>query len=158
MILQTLTPPLNLCETNVIKDNSGNCWVYVTNVVGYYSTTGFIAANQNVFTATTATTYVDCLECLTPTPTPTSVYKEWNVKGEYTMSCPVCELTNFGSPLVMYTSSSVEKLEDGVYVYKDSGLTKPLTVDFIKYGDYVYQVNDITGVITQKCKVNGFCK
>ena len=74
------------------------------------------------------------------------------------MSCPVCELTNFGSPLVMYTSSSVEKLEDGVYVYKDSGLTKPLTVDFIKYGDYVYQVNDITGVITQKCKVNGFCK
>ena len=158
MILQTLTPPLNLCETNVIKDDSGNCWVYVTNVVGYYPTTGFIASNQNVFTATTATTYADCLECLTPTPTPTSVYKEWNVKGEYTMSCPVCELTNFGSPLVMYTSSSVQKLEDGVYVYKDSGLTKPLTVDFIKYGDYVYQVNDITGVITQKCKVNGFCK
>ena len=157
MIVQTATPPLNLCETNVLKDDNGNCWVYVTNVVGYYPTTGFIATNQDVFTATTATTYVDCIECFTPEPTPTPVFKSWEVKGEYTISCPVCELTNFGSPITIYTEYGVETLTDGIYVYKDSSLTRKLTVDYIKYQDYIYEVNDKTGSLTQKCKVNGFC-
>ena len=158
MIIQTATPPLNLCETNVLKDSNGDCWVYVKSVVGYYPTTGFIATNQDVFTATTATTYVDCIECLTPDPTPTPVFKSWDVRGEYTIACPVCELTNFGSPITIYTSYGVETLADGIYVYKDSGLTKPLTVDYIKYDNNIYLVNDTTGALTLKCKVNGFCK
>jgi hypothetical protein len=157
MIIQTAVPPSNLCETNVLQDGNGDCWTYVTNVVGYYPTTGFITSNQDVFTATTATTYATCVECFTPPPTPTATYKEWKVKGEYTVSCPVCELTNFGTDITIYTSSSVLTLTNGVVTYKDSGMTIPLNVDYIKYGDYIYQVNDTTGVLTQKCKVNGFC-
>jgi hypothetical protein len=45
---------------------------------------------------------------------------------------------------------------DGVFIYQDSSLTKPIVEDYIKYGGYVYIV-DTSGEIKLLCRVNGNC-
>jgi hypothetical protein len=155
MIVQSTYQPSNVIEGDVIKDLSGNCYTYVGSFVGYVPPSGYIVVNDDVFTATTATTYTTCVSCLTPTPTPTPAYKEWVGMAEFTISCPVCELTDYGVPYTFYTSASVSSLTDGTEIYDNMNLTVPTLVTYIKYGNKIYINND--GTITEHCTVNGNC-
>jgi hypothetical protein len=124
--------------------------------VGYIPPSGFIVANTNTFTATTQTVYDNCIECNTPVVTGTT-YTIWDAKGEYSLSCPTCQLTNFGAAVTFYTSSADTIIQTGVYIYKDSNLTKPITIDYIQYGTKIYKVDDF-GKLTEYCTLNGNCK
>ena len=115
-----------------------------------------MVANINEFTATTATTYTDCVDCLTVIPTSSS-FKSWDGKGGFSLNCPVCQITDFGKSLKFYTSNLITTLTTGVYVFSDSGLTKPIVEDYIQHGIYIYSV-DRDGMLTQYCTVNGNCK
>jgi hypothetical protein len=155
MILQSTYIPTNIVENDILKDVSGNCYTYVGSFVGYIPPSGFIVVNENNFTATTATTYVSCVSCLTP-PTPTPLpYRTWNGTAEFTISCPVCELTDYGVPYTFYTSASSTSLTDGTLIYDNSGLTTPTLVTYIKYGNKIY-IND-DGTITEYCNAGGNC-
>jgi hypothetical protein len=104
------------------------------------------------------------LECLTPDPEPTPTYRLWKAKGEYSISCPVCELTDFGGDVQFYTDYSVSTLDTGIYLYENSSLTTPFTVTYIKVlqtqninqTEKIFEV-DSMGKITFKCDVNGNC-
>jgi hypothetical protein len=109
-----------------------------------------------VFTTTSATTYSTCLECLTPNPTPTPLYNTYSAKGEFGVSCPVCELTNGGADVTFYRSYSTLPLQSGNYIYEDTTLTIPVILSYIKYGGKIYSV-DNNGMITEFCIVNGNC-
>ena len=111
---------------------------------------------METFTATTATTYTNCVSCLIPTPTPTQSYSLWRGYGEFSVYCPVCELTNGGSQMSFYTSPLVSVLQTGVYIYEDQALTTPVIVDYIKYSTKIFNV-DINGRLTEFCTVNGNC-
>jgi hypothetical protein len=113
-------------------------------------------ANINVFTASTETVYDSCVDCLTPVVSGTT-YKTWEAKGEYSVSCPVCQLTNFGAAITFYTSSADTVLQTGVIIYKEPALINPVTIDYVEYGTKIYTVNKI-GKITEFCTLNGNCK
>jgi hypothetical protein len=156
MIVQTAYPPTNIFDLCVLQTSSGECYTYIGNFVNYVPPSGFVITNQDVFTATTtATTYTTCLECLTPQPISLG-YTQWRGKAEYSLACPVCELTNYGVPYSWYTSSATTSIETGVYVYEDSSLTIPLYVDYIEYNTKIYSV-DSNGKLTEYCNVNGNC-
>ena len=95
---------------------------------------------------------MDCLK-VDPVILP---YVQWRAKGEYSISCPVCELTDFGGDVIFYTSSADTIIQTGVFVYEDIDLTTPLSVTYIKYDNVIYQVSD-NGEITQRCIVNNNC-
>ena len=156
MIIQTAYPPTNFTDLCVSQTPSGECYTYIGNFVNYIPPTGYLVSHQDVFTATTtATTYTTCLECLLK-PEVTLSYIQWRGKSEYSLSCPVCELTNYGVPYSWYTSSADTTIQTGVYVYEDTNLTIPLYVDYIEYDTKIYEV-DNTGKITEFCNVNGNC-
>ena len=156
MIVQDEYPPRNIVVGDVIKDQIIGCYTYIGNFVNYYPSPEYRWSNQPVFTATTATTYGTCLNCLTPTPTPTPSYNVWNGQGGFSVSCPICQLTDGGVDLTFYTSVNNTSLVDGVFIYQDSLLTKPIVEDYIKYGGFVYNV-DVSGEIKLLCRVNGNC-
>ena len=155
MIIQTSYPPSNVSAGDIIKTSSGSCYSYVGNFVNYAPTPGYIVTNQNLFTATTTTTYGTCEECQAVTPT-TLPYTLWSGKGEFSVNCPVCQLTNFGVNLNFYTSSAVTSIQTGVYIYENTGLTTPISVTYVEYGTKIYSV-DKTGMITEFCTLNGNC-
>ena len=156
MIVQDETPPSNVNIGDVIKDQNIGCFTYIGFFVRYSPPSGYKWSNQPIFTASTATTYVTCLECLTPTPTPTFTYKSWSAQGGFSVSCPVCQLTDGGTNLTFYTSSTVDTLQTGNFIYQDSSLTEPIIEDYIRYNGFIYSV-DVNGQITQFCRVNGNC-
>jgi hypothetical protein len=156
MIVQTSYPPYNIIANDIIKTNSGLCYVYVGNYVGYVPPSGFIVSNTNMFTLSAQTTYDSCVECNTPVVSGTT-YKLWEAKGEYSVACPVCQLTNFGAAVSFYTSSADTIIQTGVYVYRDMNLTNPVTIDYIQYGTKIYKVNKF-GMLTEYCTLNGNCK
>jgi len=156
MIIQTAYPPNNVSVGQLLKTTSGDCYTYVGNYINYVAPSGFVVANINEFTATTATTYTDCIDCLTVIPT-TSSFKTWNGKGGFSLNCPVCQITDFGKGLTFYTSNLITTLTTGVYVFSDSGLTRPIVEDYIQYENYIYSVGK-DGMLTQNCRVNGNCK
>jgi hypothetical protein len=163
MIIQNAYPPVNAVTNNILK-TSGSCYTYIGNYIGYTPPAGFISVVQDTFTATTATTYTTCLECLTPEPTPTPTYKLWKATGEFSLSCPVCELTNFGVSVNFYTDFNVITIEDGVYVYEDSSLTTPLSLTYIKVpvtqnNNAILQIFEVdnNGRVTFRCTPNGNC-
>jgi hypothetical protein len=156
MIVQDETPPINLNIGNVIKDENIGCFTYVGYFVRYSPPAGYKWSNQPIFTASTATTYTTCLECLTPTPTPTPSYKSWSAQGGFSVSCPVCQLTDGGTNLTFFTTSSVTSLETGNFIYQDTSLLTPVIEDYIRYNGFIYTV-DVNGQITQFCRVNGNC-
>jgi hypothetical protein len=162
MILQTAYPPTNIVVGDILSTATGttsgyttNCYEYVGNYVNYVAPSGFITSTQDTFTATTATTYTSCLTCLQVEPL-VDTFTIWIGKGAYSVSCPLCQLTNFGSQVIFYTLPSVTQLQTGVTVYNNSSLLNPLTVDYIQYGTKIYSV-DNSGVITELCTVNGNC-
>jgi hypothetical protein len=155
MVVQTTYPPTNIVTDDILKNTSGQCYTYIGNFVNYIPPVGFIIANIDMFTATTQTAYIDCIDCLAPTPI-SLPYVQWRGKAEYSLACPVCELTDFGGDYGWYTSSASTTLQTGVYVYEDSNLTIPLYVDYIKYSNKIYTV-DSQGKITEYCTVNGNC-
>ena len=156
MIIQDEYPPRNIVVGDVIKDQIIGCYTYIGNFVNYYPPSDYRSSNQPIFTATTATTYSSCLSCLIPTPTPTPSYNVWNGQGSFSVSCPICQLTDGGADLTFYTSVSDVSLIDGVFIYQDTALSNPIVEDYIKYGGYVYTV-DTNGEIKQLCRVNGNC-
>ena len=156
MIIQYSYPPYNVSVGNILKTVSGECYSYVGNYVSYTPPSGYIWSYVETFTATTATTYTNCVSCLIPTPTPTQSYSLWRGYGEFSVSCPVCELTNGGSQMSFYTSPLVSVLQTGVYIYEDQALTTPVIVDYIKYSTKIFNV-DINGRLTEFCTVNGNC-
>jgi hypothetical protein len=155
MIVQTAYPPTNLIINDLLKTTSGECYTYIGNFVNYIAPSGYIIANVNEFTATTATTYVDCISCLT-TPQVKLPYIDWRAKGEYSISCPVCELTNFGGDITFYTSSADTTIQTGVYIYENTGLTTPVSVTYVKYDNKIYNVSN-DGEINEFCTVNNNC-
>jgi hypothetical protein len=155
MITQTAIPPTNLDPGEVIRDYSGNCYSYVGYFINYVPPSGYIVVNENRFTATTATTYVDCAECLQVEPL-VGTFNEWIGNGAYSVNCPGCQLTNFGVQTIFYTHPSVNQIQTGVTIYNNSSLSFPVTVDYIRYGNKIYSV-DNSGVITEFCTVNGVC-
>jgi hypothetical protein len=124
--------------------------------VNYVAPSGYIVASVNQFTATTATTYTNCIDCLTVTAQ-TLTYNTWRASIGFALNCPVCQITDFGKPSTVYTSNLIKNIDTGVYVFSDSGLTKPITEDYLQYGNYIYQV-DKEGKLTQYCTVNGNCR
>jgi hypothetical protein len=163
MIIQNAYPPINVIVGDILK-TTGDCYNYIGNYVGYTPPSGFISVTQDTFTATTATTYTTCLECLTPEPTPTPKYKEWRASGEFSLSCPICELTNFGVAANFFTSFNVNTIQTGVYAYEDSSLTTPLSVTYIKVpinqsGNAISQIFEVdgNGKLTFRCIPNGNC-
>jgi hypothetical protein len=152
MIIQTAYPPTSLQVDDIVK-TSGDCYTYIGNFVNYIPPVGFIPVTQDIFTATTATTYTTCTECLTPEPTPTPTFRTWRGTGEFSLSCPICQLTNFGVPVTFYTSFSASTLQTGVYVYEDSSLTKPLKITYINS-----QITDATNAISQIFEVDKYGK
>jgi hypothetical protein len=156
MITQTDYPPINLSIGGLLKTTSGDCYTYVGNYVNYVAPSGFIVANINEFTASTATTYTNCVDCLTVTP-PALTYTLWSGKGGYSLNCPICQITDFGKSIEFYTDNTITTLVSGVQIFQDSGLTTPVTVDFVQQGNFIYSVDD-NGFITEFCKVNGNCK
>jgi hypothetical protein len=93
---------------------------------------------------------------LTPSPTPTPLFNTYNGKGEFGVSCPVCELTNGGTNVTFYRAYSTLSLQTGDYIYEDTSLTIPVILSYIKYGGKIYSV-DSNGMITEFCIVNGNC-
>jgi hypothetical protein len=156
MIIQTLTPPTNLSQGSILKDLSGSCYTYVGNYISYTPPSGYIWSTINVFTGSTATTYNTCLSCITPEPTPGLSYKSWNAKGEFTVTCPTCELVNGGADMTFYTTSTVSSLQTGVYIYEDTTLLTPVITTYVKYSNKIYSV-DSNGKITEFCTLNGNC-
>jgi hypothetical protein len=156
MIIQYTPAPYNVSVGNVLKDVSGNCYSYVGNFSNYTPPTGYIWSVIETFTATTATTYTTCVSCLTPEPTPGPSYKTWNGKGEFTVSCPTCELVNGGSDLTFYTTSAVTSINENIYIYEDTTLQTPVLTSYIKYNNKIYSV-DQTGKLSEFCSVNGNC-
>jgi len=156
MIVQTSYPPSNVVVNDIIKTNSGICYEYIGNFIGYIPPSGFIVTNSNIFTSSAQTVYDSCLECNTPVITGTT-YKTWEAKGEYSLSCPVCQLTNFGAAITFYTSSADTVLQTGVYIYRDINLTRPVTIDYVQYGTKIYKVGTL-GLLTEFCTLNGNCK
>jgi hypothetical protein len=134
----------------------GNCYSYVGYFSNYTPPSGYIWSVVETFTGTSATTYTSCLTCLAPTPTPGPSYKVWSGKGEFTVSCPTCELVNGGSDITFYTSSGVTTINENVYVYEDTSLSTPLFTSYIKYSNKIYSV-DQQGKLTEFCSVNGNC-
>ena len=124
--------------------------------MNYVAPSGYIVANVNQFTATTATTYTDCTDCLTVSAT-TLNYNTWRGKVGFALNCPVCQITDFGKSATLYTSNLIKNIDTGVYVFSDSTLTRPITEDYLQYGNYIYQVA-VDGKLTQYCTVNGNCK
>ncbi len=162
MIIQTAYPPTNIAVGDILRIVTGStsgytsyCYEYVGNFVNYVAPGGFITSTQDTFTATTATTYTSCLTCLQVEPL-VDTFTTWIGKGAYSVNCPVCQLTNFGTQVIFYTQPSVNQLQNGVIVYNNSSLLYPLTVDYIKHGNKIYSV-DNNGVITEFCTVNGNC-
>ena len=156
MIIQNMTPPSNVNIGLVVKDLSGNCYSYVGNYVSYTPPVGYVWSNIDVFTGTTATTYSTCISCLTPSPTPGPAYRTWNAKGEFTVSCPTCELVNGGADMTFYSSSADTILQTGVYIYEDTTLVTPVITSYVKYSNKIYSV-DLNGKITEFCTLNGNC-
>jgi hypothetical protein len=156
MIIQYSYPPYNISVGDILKTTSGACYSYIGNYYSYTPPAGYIWSYVETFTATTATTYTNCVNCLIPTPQPTLSYSIWRARGEFSLSCPVCELTNGGSAITFYTSSSDSVIQTGVYIYEDQTLTTPVIVDYIKYGTKIYSV-DVDGKLTEICNVNGNC-
>jgi len=156
MIIQYSYPPSNVTVGGILRTVSGECYTYIGDYLSYTPPSGFIWSYVETFTATTATTYTNCVSCLTPTPTPTQSYNLWRGRGEFSVSCPVCELTNGGSQMTFYTSASDSVLQNDVYVYENQSLTTPVIVDYIKYGTKIYNV-DVNGKLTEFCTVNGNC-
>ena len=78
------------------------------------------------------------------------------VRASYTISCPVCQLTDYGSNITMYTSSADTTIQSGIYVYEDVDLTIPQTVNYFKYDNTIYEVSN-EGLINQYCTENGNC-
>jgi hypothetical protein len=155
MIVQTTYPPTNIVENDILKSISGGCYTYVGNYVNYIPPSGFIIANADLFTATTATTYSSCINCL-KTEVVKLPYVKWDAKGEYSVSCPVCELTDFGGNITFYTSSADTSIQSGVYIYENTGLTTPVSVTYVKYNNKIYDVSD-DGEINEFCTVNDNC-
>jgi hypothetical protein len=156
MIIQVAYPPSNVVVDDILKTTGGTCYRYIGNFVGYAPPSGFIIANTNIFTSSAQTVYDSCVECNTPSITGTT-YKTWEAKGEYSVACPVCQLTNFGAAITFYTSSANTIMQTGVYIYKDINLTKPVTIDYVQYGTKIYRV-DTYGMVTEYCTLNGNCK
>jgi hypothetical protein len=156
MIIQNNYPPANIVSGNIVQDYSGNCYTYVGYYVNYTPPSGFLWTNANLFTGTTATTYTSCISCLTPAPTATPTYLQYTGRGEFGVSCPVCELTNGGTQITFYTEYSTQPLQTGDYIYEDSTLITPVIMSYIKYGGKIYSV-DLDGQITEFCIVNGNC-
>jgi hypothetical protein len=163
IIVQTACPPTNINVNDILKTTSGLCYTYIGNFVNYVASPSYIIVNANIFTATTATTYTTCLECLTPPPTPTPTSKLWRGSGEYSLACPVCELTDFGGTLQFYTEFSVNTLDTGIYLYEDSSLTTPINVTYVKapanesYQQLKIFSVDNNGMITFICNQNENC-
>jgi hypothetical protein len=155
MVIQVAYPPTNIVTDDILKNTSGQCYTYIGNFVNYIPPAGFVIASTDMFTANTQTVYSDCIDCLAPAPI-LLPYIQWRGKAEYSLACPVCELTDFGGDYGWYTSSASTTLQTGVYVYEDSNLTIPLYVDYIKYSNKIYTV-DSQGKITEYCTVNGNC-
>jgi hypothetical protein len=149
-------PPANVINGTVLKNTSGSCYTYIGNYVGYTPPSGFIWSYFEMFTATTANTYTSCLTCLTPEPTPAPSYLMWRSSIEFSLSCPVCELTNGGTPKTFYTEYNVSSLQTGVYIYEDNTLQIPVLASYMRYGGIVYSV-DSNGRITELCNQNGNC-
>jgi hypothetical protein len=154
MILQYTYPGSTVDVGDTLKTTSGDCYTYIGNYIGYIPPAGFIWVIQETFTAQTPTTYKSCLACLTPTPTPTPTITSWEVRGEFSLNCPVCELTNGGTLQTIYADG--QSLATGIYVYEDINLTTPVFVTYIKYGTKIYEV-DSNGQLTEFCNVNGNC-
>jgi hypothetical protein len=164
MIIQSAYPPTNIVANDILKTISGQCYTYIGNYVNYLPQPGFITSNVNEFTATTATTYSTCLDCLKPEPTPTPLSKEWRASGEYSLACPVCELTDFGGTVYFFTDYNVTTIQTGVYIYEDSSLTIPVDYTYIKVpinqsGTAPAQIFEVdnNGKLTFKCNPNGNC-
>jgi hypothetical protein len=155
MIIQTDYPPTNIVVNDIVKTSLGKCYTYIGNFVNYNPPSGFLSVNINAFTATTATTYTSCLSCLTVEPVQLP-YTSWNAKGEYSLNCPTCQLTNFGSNISFYTSSATTQIESGVYIYSNTGLTTPINVTYVKYGTKIYKVEN-DGEINELCTLNKNC-
>ena len=155
MILQGDYPPTNVNINDIIKTTSGECYTYVGDYVNYIAPSGYIVSNINEFTATTATTYTTCIECLTPEPE-VLPYNTWFGRGEYSISCPTCELTNYGTDITFFTTSADTTIQTGIYVYDSESLTSPLDITYIKYDGKIYEVSD-NGLINEFCTVNNNC-
>jgi hypothetical protein len=156
MIIQNTYPPSNINVGDILKTSSGSCYSYI----GYYSPytppAGFVWANVEIFTATTATTYTSCLSCLIPDPTPPPTYKQWNGFVEFSLSCPVCELTNGGTSKTFYTTFETNSLRTGAYIYEDINLQIPIIASYMRYSGLVFSVDD-DGRITYLCNQNSNC-
>jgi hypothetical protein len=156
MIIQYSYPPANITQGNVIKDISGNCFTYVDYYLNYTPPVGFVWSFIEMFTASTTTNYGNCIGCLTPAPTPTEAFRTWRGYGSFSLSCPICELTNGGTSYTFYTSPTVSSLATGVYIYQDSLLQTPLLVSYLRYLGIIYSV-DSEGRLTQLCNQNSNC-
>jgi len=141
MIIQYSYPPANITQGNVIKDISGNCFTYVDYYLNYTPPVGFVWSFIEMFTASTTTNYGNCIGCLTPAPTPTEAFRTWRGYGSFSLSCPICELTNGGTSYTFYTSPTVSSLVTGVYIYQDSLLQTPLLVSYLRYLGIIYSVD-----------------
>ena len=155
MIIQSAYPPYNISIGDILKTVSGECYNYIGDYVNYNTPSGFMSSNQNMFTGTTATTYTNCISCLV-IPKPTKTYNSWSGKGAYSVNCPLCQLTDFGSDLTFYTLPTVTQLQNGVTLYSNQSLLNVLTIDYVQYGNKIYNV-DTNGVISEKCTINGNC-
>jgi hypothetical protein len=154
MIIQYTYPESAIDIGDVLKSSSGSCFTYIGNFINYTPPAGFTWSQQEVFTGTSFTIFNSCVSCLAPTPTPTPTVTSWNVKGEFSLNCPVCELTNGGTTQTIYADG--QSLVSGVYVYEDINLTTPVFVTYIKYGTKIFEVSP-TGLLTEYCNVNGNC-
>ena len=155
LIKQTATLPSNVTIGSILKNNSGECYRYIGQFVNYIPPSGYLITNINMFTATTQTTYGNCIDCLIP-PVVMQSYLKWEGRAGFSLSCPICQLTDFGGKYTWYTSSADTKIQTDVYVYENTELTIPLYVDFIRYSNKIYKV-DVQGKITEYCNVNGNC-
>jgi hypothetical protein len=115
-----------------------------------------IWSNYEMFTGTTATVYNNCLDCLAPPPTPSPLFTLRKGNIEFSLSCPVCELTNGGTPKNFYTSFSSTTIQTGVYIYEDSTLQTPILANYLRYQGIIYSV-DSEGRLTELCNQNGNC-
>ena len=151
----TATPSYPINSKFIFTSCTSNSMIIQSAYPPYNTPSGFMSSNQNMFTGTTATTYTNCISCLV-IPKPTKTYNSWSGKGAYSVNCPLCQLTDFGSDLTFYTLPTVTQLQNGVTLYSNQSLLNVLTIDYVQYGNKIYNV-DTNGVISEKCTINGNC-
>jgi hypothetical protein len=136
----------------------GYCWTFVAEVQNYVPPGEFIVTNYvgNYF-VNPIFVFSSCEECLTPEPTPSQVYREWNGSWAWNISCSPCYLTSGGQSITLYSSPSVNVLTDGVTLYTDQQLTNTLPNGaYFRYSQIIYEVG-VSGEINFTCNAGSNC-